>query len=112
MDVTRRSMLKFSGAGVVAAGVVAVAPTGLAEAAAPGGSLRAAPAASAEAQVAVTRARQLVARMTLDEKIAYCHGIPATKGFTAAGLSVTQWALVTTQGSGKVRLRTGPRCHE
>ncbi|MFF1613400.1 glycoside hydrolase family 3 C-terminal domain-containing protein [Amycolatopsis sp. NPDC058278] len=82
MEVTRRSMLKVSGAGVAAAGVVAVTPAGLAEAAPPGGSLRAAPAASAEAQAAVKRARQLVARMTLDEKIAYCHGIPATKGFT------------------------------
>lgn len=79
MDVTRRSMLKFTGVGVAAAGVVAVTPTGLAEAAPPGGSLR---AASAEAQGAVKKARQLVARMTLDEKIAYCHGIPASKGFT------------------------------
>jgi beta-glucosidase len=82
MDVTRRSMLKFSGAGVVAAGVVAVTPAGRAEAAPPGGSLRTAPVASAEGQAAADRARQLVARMTLDEKIAYCHGIPATKGFT------------------------------
>ncbi|GHF83740.1 beta-glucosidase [Amycolatopsis bartoniae] len=82
MDVTRRSMLQFTGAGVAAAGVVAVTPTGLAEAAPPGGSLRAVPVASAEAQAAVKRARQLVSRMTLDEKIAYCHGIPATRGFT------------------------------
>ncbi|MEV7098757.1 glycoside hydrolase family 3 C-terminal domain-containing protein [Amycolatopsis sp. NPDC051045] len=84
MDVTRRSMLRWSGAGVAAAGAVAVTPAGLAEAAAApsGGVLRAAPAASVEAMAAVTRARQLVARMTLDEKIAYCHGVPATKGFT------------------------------
>jgi beta-glucosidase len=82
MDVTRRSMLKFTGAGVAATGVVAVLPAGLAEAAPPGGALRAAPVASAEAQAAGKRARQLVARMTLDEKIAYCHGIPATRGFT------------------------------
>ncbi|MDT7802145.1 MAG: beta-glucosidase [Actinomycetota bacterium] len=82
MDVTRRSMLKFTGAGVAAAGVVAVTPAGRAEAAPPGGYLRATPVASAESQAAVKRARQLVARMTLDEKIAYCHGVPATRGFT------------------------------
>ncbi|MEV6641687.1 glycoside hydrolase family 3 C-terminal domain-containing protein [Amycolatopsis sp. NPDC051371] len=74
MDVTRRSMLKWSGAGVAAAGVAAVVPPGVAEAAAP--------APPPEVQAATGRARQLVARMTLDEKIAYCHGIPATKGFT------------------------------
>ncbi|WP_284748315.1 beta-glucosidase family protein [Amycolatopsis sp. RTGN1] len=82
MDVTRRSMLKWSGAGVAAAGVVAVTPTGLAEGAPLGGALAAAPAVSAESQAAVKRARQLVSRMTLDEKIVYCHGIPATRGFT------------------------------
>jgi beta-glucosidase len=76
MDVTRRSMLKWSGAGVAAAGVAAVVPPGVAEAA------PAAPAPPPEVQAAAGRARQLVARMTLDEKIAYCHGIPATKGFT------------------------------
>jgi beta-glucosidase len=75
MDVTRRSMLKWSGAGVAAAGVAAVVPVGVAEAAAD-------PAPPPEVQAAAGRARQLVARMTLDEKIAYCHGIPATKGFT------------------------------
>ncbi|WP_326836852.1 glycoside hydrolase family 3 C-terminal domain-containing protein [Amycolatopsis rhabdoformis] len=86
MDVTRRSMLKWSGAGVAAAGVVAVTPAGLAAAdpaaTAPAGSLAAPPPASPQAQAAVKKARQLVAKMTLDEKIAYCHGIPATKGFT------------------------------
>ncbi|MEV6443046.1 glycoside hydrolase family 3 C-terminal domain-containing protein [Amycolatopsis sp. NPDC051716] len=74
MDVTRRSMLKWSGAGVAAAGVAAVVAPGVAEAAAP--------APPPELPAAAGRARQLVARMTLDEKIAYCHGIPATKGFT------------------------------
>ncbi|MFI5610200.1 glycoside hydrolase family 3 C-terminal domain-containing protein [Amycolatopsis sp. NPDC051903] len=84
MDVTRRSMLKWSGAGITAASFAAVIPAGSAEAAAaPGaGSVSAAPAVSAATQAAVKQANQLVAKMTLDEKIAYCHGIPATKGFT------------------------------
>lgn len=78
MDVTRRSMLKLSGAGMAAAGVAAVVPPGVAEAAPPG----AVPVPPPDSAAAVQRARQLVARMTLDEKIAYCHGVPATKGFT------------------------------
>ncbi|QRP48469.1 glycoside hydrolase family 3 C-terminal domain-containing protein [Amycolatopsis sp. FDAARGOS 1241] len=84
MDVTRRSMLKWSGAGVAAAGFAAVIPAGSAEAAAVpnAGSVTAAAAPSAATQAAVKQAKQLVAEMTLDEKIAYCHGIPATKGFT------------------------------
>jgi beta-glucosidase len=85
MDVTRRSMLKWSGAGAVAAGVTVVTPAGPAGAAPAGpetGPVATAPPVSPESKNAVARARQLVARMTLDEKIAYCHGVPATKGFT------------------------------
>ncbi|WP_143268783.1 twin-arginine translocation signal domain-containing protein [Amycolatopsis vastitatis] len=55
MDVTRRSMLKWSGAGVAAAGVAAVAPPAVAEA------VPAAPTLPPEVQAAAGRARQLVA---------------------------------------------------
>ncbi|MBE8516036.1 glycoside hydrolase family 3 C-terminal domain-containing protein [Amycolatopsis sp. H6(2020)] len=96
MDVTRRSMLKLSGAGMAAAGVAAVVPPGVAEAAAD-------PAPPPpEVQAAAGRARQLVARMTLDEKIAYCHGVPATKGFTG------HIPANTRLGIPELRLADGP----
>ncbi|MET9529757.1 glycoside hydrolase family 3 C-terminal domain-containing protein [Streptomyces sp. NPDC006649] len=78
MNVDRRSVLKLAGAGTVAAGVSTVASATGAAAAARGGvaagAVRTAPTAWPGTAAAATRAAQLVAKMTLDEKIALLHG--------------------------------------
>jgi beta-glucosidase len=108
MNVSRRSMLKWSGASAVAAGVAVATPTALAEAAPARAAktltdpVRAAGPPSAESTRAVKRARQLVSQMTLDEKIAYCHGIPATQGFTG------HIPANTRLGIPELRLADGP----
>jgi beta-glucosidase len=89
MTVSRRSVLKLTGGGVAAAGVATVVP-GQASAATPrgeGAAVVAGPAPSAPvvqpgSSAALQKAKALVAQMTLDEKIAYCHGIPAGQGYT------------------------------
>ncbi|WP_371791271.1 glycoside hydrolase family 3 C-terminal domain-containing protein [Streptomyces sp. NBC_01471] len=78
MNVDRRSVLKLAGAGTVAAGVSTVASATGAAAAARGGvaagAVRTVPTAWPGTAAAATRAAQLVAKMTLDEKIALLHG--------------------------------------
>jgi beta-glucosidase len=93
MTVSRRSVLKFTGGGVAAAGLVAAAP-GTASAAGPASTASAAgpavvagpppagPTVQPGSAAAVKKAKALVDQMTLDEKIAYCHGVPAGQGYT------------------------------
>ncbi|MFG1808022.1 glycoside hydrolase family 3 C-terminal domain-containing protein [Streptomyces sp. NPDC049040] len=89
MSVSRRSVLKLTGGGAAAAGVAAVTPATAANAAAPtaggavvSGPVDSGPVAQPGASAALKKARALVAQMTLDEKIAYCHGVPAGQGYT------------------------------
>jgi beta-glucosidase len=93
VELSRRSVLKLGGAGAVAAGVAVVAPPAVASASAPAvpttaaglaGDLPEAPVVQPGSSAAIKKAKALVAQMTLDEKIAYLHGIPATQGFTGS----------------------------
>jgi beta-glucosidase len=89
MSVSRRSMLKLTGGGVAAAGMTAAVPAH-ASAAAPSaaggavvaGAVPSAPASQPGSAAALKKAKALVAQMSLDEKIAYCHGVPAGQGYT------------------------------
>ncbi len=74
---------------MAAAGVAAVVPTQAMAAAssADGTAVVSGPALSAPvsqpgSSAALKKAKALVAQMTLDEKIAYCHGVPAGQGYT------------------------------
>ncbi|WP_078901664.1 glycoside hydrolase family 3 C-terminal domain-containing protein [Actinacidiphila yeochonensis] len=94
MSVSRRSVLKLTGGGVAAAGLVTAVPaaagasttagsaSGPAGGAVASGPVPSAPVVLPGSAAAVKKARALVAQMTLDEKIAYCHGVPAGKGYT------------------------------
>ncbi|MYS23992.1 beta-glucosidase [Streptomyces sp. DvalAA-14] len=89
MSVSRRSVLKLTGSGVAAAGVATVGPTAAnaatpaaAEKAVVSGPVPTAPVTQPGSAAAVKKAKALVAQMTLDEKIVYCHGVPAGQGYT------------------------------
>ncbi|WP_051266499.1 glycoside hydrolase family 3 C-terminal domain-containing protein [Nakamurella lactea] len=96
MQVNRRALLKLTGAGAVAAGVATVSPAAATAAvtgsrpatpSAPaglGGDVTSPPVVQPGSAVAIAKARRLVAQMTLDEKIVFCHGAPATQGFTGS----------------------------
>ncbi len=89
MELDRRTLLKFAGAGAVATGVAVALPS-TAEAATtaasgsgvPSGQIDTAPVVVTGSAAAIKKAKALVAQMTLAEKIAYCHGVPAGKGYT------------------------------
>jgi beta-glucosidase len=89
MPVSRRSVLKLTGSGVAAVGLATAVPTAAGAATQTAGSPAvvsgpppAAPVTQPGSTAAVKKAKALVAKMTLDEKIAYCHGVPAGKGYT------------------------------
>ncbi|WP_405778407.1 glycoside hydrolase family 3 C-terminal domain-containing protein [Streptomyces sp. NBC_00859] len=88
MNVNRRSVLKLAGAGTVAASVGTVASaTGAAAAVRSGaaaGPVRTAATSVPGSAEAAAKAAALIARMTLDEKIALLHGGSGGTGYAGA----------------------------